>query len=209
RGLAWLAKQQKQDGSWRFDGTAKDDVIAATGMALLPFLAAGETHKKGGRYKDTVQRGLNFLVNNLNASTGRFNSKVGNYMYGHGLATMALCEAYGMTKDRNFLLKPCQAAINLIVAVQGPNDGWRYPAQPVAGDLSVSGWQIQALQAARLGKDVTVPDATVQRSNKFLDAMSGGSRKASYGYTEGPGQPGTAMTAVGLLCRYYFSGWGP
>jgi hypothetical protein len=209
RGLAWLAKQQKQDGSWRFDGTAKEDAIAATGLALLPFLAAGETHKKGGRYQQTVLRGLTFLVNNLNASTGKFNSRVGNYMYGHGIATMALCEAYGMTKDRAFLQRPCQAAINLIVAVQGPNDGWRYPASPVAGDLSVSGWQIQALQAARLSKDVTVPDATVTRSNKYLDAMSGGSRKATYGYTDGPGNPGTSMTAVGLLCRYYFSGWGP
>src|SRR5262245_40192841 len=40
RGLAWLAKQQKDDGHWEFDGSSKDQ-IAATGMALLPFLAAG------------------------------------------------------------------------------------------------------------------------------------------------------------------------
>ena len=56
-GLAWLARKQLKDGSWEFDGTSKDK-IAATGLALLPFLAAGETHKFGTKYKDTVRRGL-------------------------------------------------------------------------------------------------------------------------------------------------------
>ncbi len=209
RGLAWIAKQQKPDGGWQFDGAAKDDRIAATGLALLPFLAAGETHMNGKKYRDTVRRGLGFLISNLNASDGKFNSKVGNYMYGHGIATIALCEAYGMTRDRQTLLRPCQAAVNLIMRVQHAEGGWRYPAQPVPGDTSVVGWQIQALQAARLSKDLVVDDKVVQGANKFLDKVSGGSRKATYGYTDGPGAPGSAMTAVGLLCRYYFSGWGP
>ena len=57
RGLAWLARKQLKDGSWEFDGSSKDK-IAATGMALLPFLAAGETHKFGTKYKKTVENGL-------------------------------------------------------------------------------------------------------------------------------------------------------
>src|SRR5262249_15908381 len=65
-GLAWLARQQKPDGSWQFDGSSIEDVIASTGMALLPFLAAGETHKRG-KYQMTVKKGLEFLVKNLNA----------------------------------------------------------------------------------------------------------------------------------------------
>ena len=56
-GLAWLARKQLKDGSWEFDGGSKDK-IAATGMALLPFLAAGETHKYGKKYKKTVENGL-------------------------------------------------------------------------------------------------------------------------------------------------------
>jgi hypothetical protein len=40
RGLAWLARQQKQDGSWEYDQGEKEHRAAATGMALLPFLAA-------------------------------------------------------------------------------------------------------------------------------------------------------------------------
>src|SRR5436190_243655 len=52
RGLVWLAHMQLKDGSWEFDGSSKDK-IAATGMALLPFLAAGETHKFGMKYQKT------------------------------------------------------------------------------------------------------------------------------------------------------------
>ena len=36
-GLAWLAKQQKKDGSWEYDVEAKDYKAAATGMGLPSF----------------------------------------------------------------------------------------------------------------------------------------------------------------------------
>ncbi|MDB5311597.1 MAG: hypothetical protein JWO38_5799, partial [Gemmataceae bacterium] len=114
RGLAWLSRQQKQNGSWAFDGSSSDDTIAATGMALLPFLAAGETHKTGKKYAQTVDRGLKYLIANLN-SAGKFNGK-GVTMYSQGIATIALCEAYGMTKDKGFLLRPAQAAVSFIAS---------------------------------------------------------------------------------------------
>jgi len=42
RGLAWLTKQQKADGYWQFDGNAKAETAAATGMVLLSYLATGQ-----------------------------------------------------------------------------------------------------------------------------------------------------------------------
>src|SRR5262249_44742272 len=102
-GLAWLAKQQKQDGGWEYDQGQKEHRIAATGMALLPFLAAGETHKSTKnsaehKYKDTVARGLAFLMRACPPS-GPNAGRMSSNMYEQGIGTIPLCEAYGMTKD--------------------------------------------------------------------------------------------------------------
>ena len=206
RGLAWLARQQKPNGSWVYDGSSSGDTIASTGMALLPFLAAGETHKSGKKYQQTVDRGLKYLISQLR-SDGGFNG-AGQTMYSHGIATIALNEAYGMTKDRNMLLRPAQSATNFIVAKQAPDGSWGYsPGSP--GDTSIVGWQVQALKAGILSKDIVVPDKTITDAIKFLDKVSSGSRKAVYGYAGPNGAPATSLTAVGLLCRYYISKWGP
>src|SRR5205809_53287 len=72
-GLAWLARQQKADGSWQFDQGSQEKAVAATGLALLPFLGAGETHKAkdkekegekadGRKYTKTVAAGVGYLM---------------------------------------------------------------------------------------------------------------------------------------------------
>ena len=203
RGLSWLAKQQKPDGSWVYDGTRKEETIAATGMALLPFLAAGQTQKTG-TYAKTVARGLDYL-GRMQSSNGKFNVPSDHYMYSHGIATTALCEAYGMTRDQSIRSK-AQAAVNYIVAGQAVDGSWGYNV-PQAGDTSIVGWEVQALKAARLSKDIIVPEKTFANAIKFLDKVSVGSRKSAYGYSGPNGGPGTALTAVGLLCRHYLSGW--
>jgi hypothetical protein len=207
-GLKWLARQQKQDGSWVYDGDSKAEKIAATGMALLPFLAAGETHKNGKMYQKQVFSGLQYLVKST--QSGGNSGLLSTNMYAQAIGTLALCEAYGMTKDKGFLLPAAQSAINYIVRAQGPNGSWGYAAG-TNGDTSIVGWQIQALRAAQLGKDIVVPDATIKKALAFLDLAGAGSRKSAYGYQDNAGAaPGTSLTAVGLLSRYYVSpGWGP
>ncbi len=200
-GLAWLARHQKQDGGWEYDQGSKEERAAATGMALLPFLAAGETHKpakdKGDdrKYMKTVAGGLGFLMRHCPPS-GPTAGRMSANMYAQGIATMALCEAYGMTKDP--VLRPyAQAAVNFVQRAQGPNGSWGY-ASGANGDTSIVGWQVQALQAV------------VRKAVAFLNLAAGGSRKSMYGYDTNAGAaPGTALTAVGLLCRYYLDGWGP
>jgi hypothetical protein len=206
-GLAWLARQQKPDGSWIYDGDSKAEVVASTGMAILPFLAAGETHKAGKKYQKQVNAGLQYLVRNC--PSGPNGGRMSANMYAQAIGTLALCEAYGMTKDKGFLLPSAQAAINFIVHAQGANGSWGYAAGS-NGDTSIVGWQIQALQAARLSKDIVVPDATIKKAIGFLNFASAGSRKAAYGYLDNTGAAAaTSLTAVGLLCRYYIDGWGP
>ena len=52
-GLAWLAKQQRADGTWSLTGPYSDgsrtgeNSVAATAMALLAFQGHGDTHRDG------------------------------------------------------------------------------------------------------------------------------------------------------------------
>jgi hypothetical protein len=202
RGLAWLARKQLKDGSWEFDGASKDK-IAATGLALLPFLAAGETHKFGTKYKKTVENGLNWLMGRIGSGGGYAGT---NSMYSHGIATVALCEAAGMTKDPNVKAK-ATLAIGYIVRAQGKNGSWGYTGPASSeGDTSIVGWQIQALASARLAEIKFEKDKVYKDANKFLESVSDNSG-ATYGYRE-KGKSQT-LTPVGILSRYYMGEMNP
>jgi hypothetical protein len=214
-GLAWLTQQQQKDGSWVFDGSMPGETAAATGLALLSFLGAGQSHQ-AGRYKQTVKAGLDWLIANVDttgARPGRFRGAV-NYqggIYGQGIAALALCEAYGLTRDP--AIRPAaQAAIDYIQAAQSQNGSWGYVfATP--GDTSIVGWQIQALHAAGLTQDLKVDRQVIRKAIEFLDFASPDPLKATYGYRDsrrglnGPVGPDTNLTAIGLLLRYYIDSW--
>jgi hypothetical protein len=206
-GLAWLTQVQKKGGNWVFDAGAVNEVAAATGLAVLSFTGAGQSHKDG-RYKQTVQAGVDWLVKDVDLGQGRDRGrfKSTTSMYTQGIATLALCEAYGMTRDP--ALKPAaQAAIDYIQKAQGAQGSWNYTAFG-DHDISILGWQIQALHAARLTQDLVVDDKVIQKAIKFLNAVSPGQTKSTYGYMfPNEAQAGTARTAIGLLCRYYIDGW--
>lgn len=213
--LKWLAEHQMSDGSWSLQmqthmrcrnqcgnpGSMTQARIAATSLALLPFLGAGNTHQEG-RYKQNVRSAVYFLMHQIQKTRagGALNEQSGA-MYSHGLASIALCEAYAMTHDRA-LAEPAQAVVNFICFAQDPvGGGWRYQPQ-TPGDTSVSGWQIMALKSARMA-DLVVPARVIGGASHFLDSVQteGGAR---YGYLSPDSQP--SMSAIGLLCRMYL-GW--
>ncbi len=204
-GLEWLVRHQQPDGSWTFqhglDGPGLLDCpTGATGLALLCFLGAGNTHKKGV-YMSQVNGGVKFLVDHMQVSTsGGWLQGTGQAtMYVQGLCAIALCEAYSMSKDPE-LRRPAQLAIDFIVNAQDPEGGgWRYRI-PQAGDTSVVGWQLMAMQSAKVA-ELTVPPKCIIRATRFLRSVEseGG---AAYGYT-GANNVRSSMTAVGLLCRMY------
>jgi hypothetical protein len=211
RGLAWLARHQAPDGSWRFDlsgcrcdGGCRDpgtvsSTTAATGIALLPFLGAGHTHIEGG-YRDTVTRGIYYLMSRMQP-TARGGDLGEGTMYGHGVATLALAEALGMTRD-DALVPYVRDAVRFIETAQDLHGGgWRYlPGQP--GDTTVTAWQLAAIKSAELA-GVPVPSPTIDGVSRFLDRVQTRNGEA-YGYQAPQARPCTS--AVGLLCRLY-TGW--
>ena len=218
--LKWFYNHQNPDGSWNFDfrggpcrGRCPNHATAgmvparsgATAMALLPFLGAGHTHKEG-KYKKTVGTGLKFLVRQMKVEQKQGVPvgglwEAGGNMYSHGLASIALCEAYGMTRDQK-LMQPAQLSLNFISYAQDPvGGGWRYsPGE--AGDTSVVGWQLMALKSGQMAY-LHVDPKTFVGAVKFLDFV-----QTDYGSKYGYNVPGAgeATSAIGLLCRMY-QGW--
>jgi hypothetical protein len=225
-GLDFLARHQNVNGSWslqRFsqggagyenagDGQMVSDT-AGTGLAMLAFLGAGYTHTDG-KYRLLVGRGLNYLLGNQRANGDLFlpqetKSNLNVWLYSHGIASIALCEAYGMTRDPG-LKPPAQRALDFIVAAQHPTDGgWRY-APRQGSDTSVSGWQLMALKSGELA-GLAVPAATYAKVSRWLDGAQAQGNRAQYVYRPKARQPhqrvaSRVMTAEALLMRQYL-GW--
>lgn len=230
-GLVFLARYQSADGSWSLnnfaDGKARlpdgEEAImvsdsAATGLSLLSFLGAGY-HHRDDKYQEVVKNGLDFLLQHQQDNGDLYidqdpNSSRSAWMYSHGIAAIALCEAYGMTQDPE-LLEPAQDAIDFIVDAQHPTrGGWRY--SPAFGsDTSVSGWMAMALKSGELA-GLDVPEVAYERLRHWLD-LAQDSDARPYVFRYNPYAPDTAqqrhgreatraMTAVGLLARLY-TGW--
>lgn len=210
-GLAWLAVHQRQDGSWwlQHDETVcscrhpgvKETSLGATGLALLPFLGAGYTHRQGP-YQQVVARGLEYLESRLQSTPhgGSLQEGASFGMYTHGIATVAICEAYAMTQDP--ALRPLvEQTVSFIQNAQHPRGGWRYnPGEP--GDTTVTGWQVMALKSARLAGYETSENVWT-KAGQFLDSVQTPDGHF-YGYQSRKKEPGP--TAVALLVRMY-QGW--
>ena len=209
--LVWLANHQSLDGSWSLKlytrrcvdktCTGVSDIPAdagATAMGLLPFLAAGQTHKSKGPYKEHILKGVGWLIKHQQPD-GNLGKGAQQMMYSHGLATIAISEAYGLTGDKQ-VGRAAQAAVNFILKAQNAADGgWRYNPGD-AGDTSVLGWQLMALKSAHMA-GLDVGGTAFSGASKWLDsvAVNNGSE---YSYQPGT-PPANTMTSVGLLCRQY------
>jgi hypothetical protein len=216
-GLNWLAMHQHEDGRWslnkfheeceknhkggKCNGAGTDCDTAGTGFALLPFLGDGQTHTQG-EYQDEVRKGLKWLMDHQKGNGDLYTGGDANsHMYSHGVATIALCEAYALTDDPK-LKHHAQKAIDFIVASQNKKSGgWRYrPGDD--GDTSVLGWQIMALKSGQMG-GLNVPDQTIELAKKWIERVSGKNDKfGQFGYTNA-GDTKLAMTGEALLVLQY------
>lgn len=222
-GLDFLVRQQLADGSWSLQSIPGEQAslvsdTAATALALLAFQGAGYNHREH-QYADVVRGGIEYLLKSQKADGDLFlpmdelsNQSV--WLYSHALATLAVCEAYGMTQDPQ-LKEPAQKALDFIVASQhSERGGWRYAPQ-VGSDTSVSGWMMMALKSGELA-GLAVPEQVYANIRQWLDRSQASDREPHlYRYNplapntpeQGHGRlPTKTMTSVGLLMRLYL-GW--
>lgn len=208
-GIRWIVNHQREDGSWRLrhiDGKCngqcpnegkQESATGATGLALMALLGAGYT-QRDGRYKEEVQKGLNYLINKIRVSAHGGSLAHGNKgMYSHAIATIALSEAYIMTRDTS-LIQPISLARDYIETAQHKKGGWRY-VPGMIGDMTVTGWQVMALRSCERAGFPT-GELTWDRARAFVGSM--GNSDGRFGYQSNQSHWPTT-TAVGLLSKMY------
>jgi len=156
RGLRYLADTQNDDGSWDGDVGYKlqeryarwnRDVahVGVTALCGMAFLAGGHVPGRGP-YGNAVEKAADYLLSH--ERDDGFITHNETRMYSHAFATLFLAEVYGMTL-REDVRPALQKAVDLIVASQNKDGGWRYQPHVADADMSVSVCQVMALRAAR------------------------------------------------------------
>lgn len=226
--LKFLANAQEESGRWnvarwegglltrspdgeRRDFVASDLDVGVTALATLAFLGKNNTLDKGA-YHENVQRSVRWLISQQHANgfiglvpKGRNGTVPGNMsgMYGHGMATFALAEAYAMSRDwpeATHLRKPVEKAVAFILASQLEDGSWRYfQYQTQGGDMSLFGWQLMALKSAQ-GAGIPTPSKVRQKMVDFLKTSARGKNGGLAGYRQSA-QVSASMTAEALFCR--------
>jgi hypothetical protein len=176
--LAFLEHSQNVDGS--FGGPEAQQIrIGTTALACLAFMAHGDTEYRG-RYHDTVERAVKFLLSCVTPTGERAGYFVASgdtlsRMHGQGFATLALAEAYGMFGVRrkfvtsaDAMKKAVIAAVRIIVKSQTPMGGWFYePFEDTHDEGSITVCMIQALRAAR-DAGFEVPHRSVESACEYV-----------------------------------------
>ena len=202
--LEWLRTKQNADGSW-----GRQHKGAMTGFALLCYL--GRCYDTESVYGDTVTRAMLELVELSQKNPHHiFSEKPEAHAacYEHGIATYALGEMWSFMrlgkKQMPGVRDAFEQGVQVIIKHQLPDGGWGYGEDfcyrdSGAGDLSVTGWQFQALKAAKYsGLNIEGLHKAIDRAIEYLaskqtkDGGFGGVNREQ-GYNQ------WNLTGVGLL----------
>ncbi|HEB53966.1 MAG TPA: hypothetical protein ENI87_11995 [bacterium] len=228
RGLQWLAEHQDEDGRWDADRFMKHDTgdgavcdgpgnpvhdVGVTGLALLAFLGAGNT-LRSGPHRSHVQRAVHWLRDHQ-SNNGLYGKSVSHdFIYDHAIATYAMCEAYGLSKDE-LLRASVQTAVDYLESHRNPFAVWRYQPRDHDNDTSVTSWCLLALKSAE-SFGLNVNPAAFESGIAYLDQVT--DDNGLVGYTRrgerSSRMPGDhagrfpidkteTLTAAGLFCRFF------
>jgi hypothetical protein len=209
RGLAWLARNQGQDGAWRtggYYGNVPCAMTASVGMALL---SSGSTPTRG-KYAKNISRAVTYLMKNFQPS-GLIAAvaEEGRPMYGHGFSTLFLAQVLGMEEDRQRhkrLRVILTKAVELISASQSVRGGWYYTPNSNNDEGSVTVTQMQALRACQ-DAGVSVPKKTIDKAIRYIVNSANPDGGIRYRAGQG-GNSRPAITAAAVATLYHAGKYG-
>ncbi len=198
RGLAWLVRQQNPS-TGEFKGKL---VHTDTALACIALMASGNFPGRS-KYGQNLELGIRYLVAAAEKGKGLFGEQGNARMYGQGICTLALGEAYGMMaaeKDNKAIRRALGLALPVILKAQCKKKGnhyggWRYKTTNHDADLSVTAWQILALRSAQNCK-LPVPKEVIDDAKNFVRRMYNPRDKA---FTYNGGNASAAMRSAGVV----------
>jgi hypothetical protein len=204
RALSWLAAAQEPSGAWKT--SQHGESTAATSLAVMAFLAGGHVPEEG-LYGRNVTRGVGWLLTRQQDNGLLVVKDTGEVpMYAHGISTLMLAEVLGMLdgSQAEEAQRVLSRAVKLIIDAQNVQKGghhaggWRYNPASQDSDLSVTGWQLLALRAARdIGCDV--PSENIDRAIEYVRRLHV-KHDGGFGYSDPNGstvtRTGTGITAL-------------
>ena len=188
RGLQFLKSSQGKDGRW---DAGDSNWVGYTAFSMIAFMLNGHCPNKKQPYGETLTKAVDAL---LKETEGQVSGYMGANMYSHGLATLALSEAWGQSEKDDKIQEALKAAVKVILRAQNEAGGWRYNPQPAEADVSVTAMQVVALAAARQA-GIFVPDETITRAVRYVN-MCHQTESGGFSYEAGLGSPGFARTAA-------------
>ena len=194
KALRWLKKTQQPAGCW-----GPGQPLANTALAVLSFLAHGET-PASKEFGQTVQNAIQYLIDaQTKNKDGEATYKgTDGHEYASLIATYALCEAYGMTRNPNAKIAALKG-MERIINNQSPTGGWDYNMVKTStrDDMSFEGWALQAIKAGKMaGLHPDGLDECIKKAIKCLKTRN--FKGLGFNYVAGGGA--TGLTATGCLC---------
>ncbi len=178
RGLAYLGATQQKDGAWP---GASNSGSAITGICVMAFMASGGD-PDFGPYAENIRRALRRIILDQNAQTGHITGGGHGSMYHHGLAMLALSEAYGVVNERllwqgsdapvenrRTVGQALELAVRCALTAQkkNPFGAWRYSPASQDADTTVSGTVLMGLLGAR-NAGIEIPNEAVEKALSFF-----------------------------------------
>ena len=190
--LRWLKYKQNKE-------TGAIGNLPTTSLAVLVYLAHGETPSNSKEFGETVRKAIQYLVDAQVDGKGGVPTFKGTdgHEYATLIATYALCEAYGMTKNP-MVRDAAMKTLTRIVNNQSETGGWDYKINKgsTRDDMSFEGWALQALKAGKLaGLHPDGLDDCIKKAIRCLKTRN--FRNGGFNYTAGGGP--TGLTATGCL----------
>ena len=207
RSLEWLRTKQNEDGSW-----GKQYPAAMTGLALLCYLGRCET-PDSPYYGEQSMKGILYLMELAKKDKQgciSINPSGHACPYEHGIATYALGEMYSLArlggKSIPGMRETFEQGVKLIIDYQLPSGSWAYGfggriayVKRGEDDLSVTGWQYQALKAAKYsGLQISGLQPAIDKAVKYIETTQ--TKDGGFGM---PSETSTynhwSLTGVGIL----------